>query len=45
VEDDDEGFEYSVSWGGTCVCDHEADEHGWGSCDVDGCPCEAGWEE
>lgn len=28
-----------------CTCDHDPDEHGWGSCDVEGCPCEGGWEE
>lgn len=28
-----------------CTCDHESDEHGWGSCNVDGCPCEGGWSE
>ncbi len=28
-----------------CSCDHEPDEHGWGSCDVEDCDCEGGWEE
>lgn len=28
-----------------CTCEHEPGEHGWGSCDVDGCLCEGGWEE
>lgn len=28
-----------------CTCEHAEDEHGWGSCDVEGCPCEGGWEE
>ena len=27
-----------------CTCEHETIEHGYGSCDVDGCPCEAHWE-
>jgi hypothetical protein len=28
-----------------CTCEHEQDEHTWGACAVDGCPCEGGWEE
>jgi hypothetical protein len=28
-----------------CTCDHEPDEHGWGECNVEGCPCEGGWTE
>ena len=28
-----------------CTCEHESDEHGWGRCEVEGCPCEGGWEE
>ena len=28
-----------------CTCDHEVEAHGWGSCLIDGCPCEGGWEE
>lgn len=28
-----------------CTCEHDPDRHGWGSCDVPGCPCEGGWEE
>ena len=28
-----------------CSCAHEREQHGWGHCDVDGCPCEGGWEE
>lgn len=28
-----------------CTCEHEPEEHGWGECDVPGCPCEGGWEE
>lgn len=42
---------------GTCTCEHEPEQHGWGSCDVMfqprgvagqmlmPCPCEAGWVE
>ena len=30
---------------GPCTCEHDEDEHGWGSCDVEGCECEAGWTE
>ena len=28
-----------------CSCEHDPDEHGWGHCDADDCPCEGGWEE
>ena len=28
-----------------CTCEHEEDQHGWGSCDVEGCDCLGGWEE
>jgi len=28
-----------------CTCEHDPDEHGWGSCDVEECDCEGGWEE
>lgn len=28
-----------------CTCKHEPDEHGWGECNVDNCPCEGGWWE
>ena len=27
-----------------CTCDHETIEHGYGSCDMDDCPCEAHWQ-
>lgn len=42
-EEDYEEFTYFAS--GDCSCEHEPEEHGWGSCDQDGCKCEAGWEE
>jgi hypothetical protein len=46
MEDDDEPeFEYSAIFAGSCTCDHEREEHGWGSCNVEDCECEAGWEE
>ena len=38
----EEGQIYFV---GPCTCEHEADQHGWGSCGVEDCDCEAGWEE
>lgn len=46
-QDDDERLlpEDFVHFAGVCTCEHEPKEHGWGSCDVDGCECEAGWEE
>lgn len=28
-----------------CTCDHESDQHGWASCEVDECPCEGSWSE
>jgi hypothetical protein len=28
-----------------CTCKHDRDEHGWGECNIEGCPCEGGWEE
>lgn len=28
-----------------CTCEDTPEEHTWGSCDVDECPCEGGWEE
>ena len=47
VIDDEEAFdeEECTSFVGPCSCDHEDEQHGWGSCSVDGCECEAGWEE
>ena len=36
----DSDYEYPIYFIGPCTC-----EHGWGSCDVDGCECEAGYEE
>ena len=38
TEDDDEWPEHTYFVG--CTCDHDEDDHGWGSC-----PCEGGWEE
>jgi hypothetical protein len=29
----------------SCVCDHDPQEHGWLSCEVEGCDCEGNWEE
>lgn len=46
--DEEEGEEWGEEWVGffgPCTCEHSEEEHGWGSCDVDGCDCEAGWEE
>jgi hypothetical protein len=48
VDDDAEEYEYDerTYFVGPCTCEHDMyDEHGWGSCDVGGCDCEAGWEE
>ncbi len=38
---DDNAFFDSAS----CECEHLADDHGWLGCEVEGCPCEARWEE
>lgn len=45
TDDGDEWPEEQAYFTGECTCDHETEEHGWGSCDVEGCECEAGWEE
>jgi hypothetical protein len=42
--DDEFPEDYPVSFV-DCTCDHDAEQHGWGCCDVEGCPCEGGWEE
>lgn len=28
-----------------CTCDHDPEQHTWGSCEVEDCPCEGGWTE
>lgn len=28
-----------------CTCKHGMEEHTFGECLIDGCPCEGGWEE
>ena len=40
----DEPFEYQ-SYFCDCTCVHLQDQHGWGSCLIEDCPCEGGWEE
>ena len=44
LEDDDD-YEEHVTFHGPCTCEHTQEDHSWGHCDVDGCNCEAGWEE
>ncbi len=44
MTDEDEWGEEYVSFA-DCSCDHDKEDHGWGSCDVESCPCEGGWEE
>lgn len=41
-DDDCHSVAYFV---GPCTCEHEDEQHGWSGCDVDGCECDAGWEE
>lgn len=43
--DDDDGDWEGQTYFADCTCEHDPDEHGWGHCDADGCPCEGGWEE
>ncbi len=43
-EPDDETVEYEPVFVG-CTCDHDPEDHGWGECLEDDCPCEGGWEE
>ena len=43
MSDDEWGEDQTYFTG--CTCDHEPEQHGWGSCDVEDCPCEGGWEE
>lgn len=38
-------YEAQPTFDGECGCPHPTDEHGWGSCAVENCPCEAGWIE
>lgn len=45
MEDEYEDYEEHIYFVGPCSCDHEPGEHGWGQCDVEGCECNAGWEE
>jgi hypothetical protein len=40
---DEEWEEHNIFLG--CTCEHAEDEHGWGCCEVEDCPCEGGWEE
>lgn len=41
----DVDYEEQVYFIGPCTCEHEQEEHGWGGCNVEGCDCNAGWEE
>ena len=43
--DTDDDYEEHVTFHGPCTCEHTQEDHSWGHCDVDGCNCEAGWEE
>jgi hypothetical protein len=43
-EDYDSQFMFPGEDGPECSCEHETVEHGYSSCEVDGCPCEARWE-
>lgn len=43
--DDDEGWGGEQAYFVDCTCEHDPDEHTWGLCAVEDCPCEGGWEE
>lgn len=42
---DNPDYELPVSFEGPCTCEHTPGEHGWVGCKVDGCACDAHWEE
>ena len=45
IDDDDiDDGDYSYFMG-PCTCGHDLQDHGWLACDIDGCDCEAHWEE
>lgn len=29
----------------SCKCEHESEDHGWDGCKIEGCACDASWEE
>lgn len=31
----DDGWEEFPTFQGTCICEHEPEQHGWGICDVE----------
>lgn len=44
MEDDIYEYDLGVVWfEGPCTCDHDEEQHGWGSCAVEDCQCVAGW--
>jgi len=43
-EDTDDAWEINPTFC-DCTCEHDQDDHTWGVCAVEGCPCEGGWEE
>jgi len=43
--DDDSEWKESCYFVGECTCSHDEQDHSFGGCGVDDCPCEAGWEE
>ena len=45
IDDDGEDIDYGWTFVGTCTCQHDKYQHGFGWCDFDGCKCQAGWEE
>jgi len=44
-EECDDCFEYQAYFTDECTCEHDPDQHGWQGCDVEGCDCDAHWEE
>lgn len=52
MNDDEEqdSWEINPVFMGECTCEHEREDHSWGTCDMavgpnTVCPCKAGWEE
>lgn len=47
-DDSDEIDDYvcpeDLAYCAECTCDHEPEQHGWLSCEVEGCACEGHWE-
>ena len=43
MEEDEDFCPEDNAWLEDCTCEHEPEEHGWMSCEKEGCPCEGCW--